>query len=89
MEAVDDIGEAREKARTARSRRSGRVTTIVVCLFVAGFVLPVAGLFLVVVHALVPGDVILGRIGTIAMIASIPTLLAASHLMDLIERKTK
>ena len=54
-------------------------------MFCAGLSLPFIGLALIVVHSFIPSDTLLSRAGTVAMILSIPMLLAGSHLIDLID----
>ncbi len=80
---------AKEGPRVKVARRlNARVmlsTAALVC-FAGGFLAPLLGLFIIIVHTAVPGDKTLELVGTWLMIVSIPLLLLGSHLMDLFER---
>ena len=75
------------------SNKNGRENKTVFCiglsavLFAGGFLTPVLGLVLILVHASIEGDSVFGRIGTLLMVISIPMLLLASHFLDVAEQK--
>lgn len=89
---MEAIGKSRPCARRAvkperEISRADLLAAIAMLLFAGGFTLPVVGLALIVTHSLIPGDLLFGRIGTALMIATIPVLLAGSHLMDLTDSR--
>lgn len=51
-------------------------------LMVLGFMAPVFGIVLFVVHSFVPEEEVLDDIGSVMIIVSIPLLLLGSHFLD-------
>lgn len=89
MQAIEKapVNSKRPARPATRDGRPALLAGSAVLLFAAGFILPAIGLLMVVAHSLIPDDSVFDRIGTVLMIASIPVLLAGSHLMDLSEKK--
>lgn len=90
MDALLNAVRERKEARSSGKRLNARVllSTAALLCFVAGFLAPILGLAILVIHTLLPGDLALERLGTALMIISIPLLLIGSHLMDLFESRS-
>ncbi len=78
--------------RTLREHRdrAGRILSgAALLLLAAGTASPALGLLFTVLNAAAPGVHFFAYAGTVLMIATIPLLLGASHLLDVIERRER
>ena len=89
MDALLHAVRERKDAASPGGRLNVKVllTTAALLCLVGGFLTPLLGLIILIIHTAVPGDHALERLGTGLMIASIPLLLVGSHLMDVFERR--
>jgi hypothetical protein len=91
MDALLHAVRERKEALSSSKRLNARVvlSTAALLCFVGGFLAPILGLVIIIIHTAIPGDHALERVGTALMIVSIPLLLLGSHLMDLFERSAR
>lgn len=89
METLVSDGTSRPEEFGGRFRRSFLNSVVcsvgaTICIF-GGISALIAGLFCVIVHGVIPGDVIFDHTGTVLLILGIPLLLVGSIFLDEID----
>lgn len=87
------VAKPETSATRPKSRLRRAILTPVVCSIMAslgifgGISALVVGLFAVVIHCVIPADMIFNSVGTILLITAIPMILIGSIFLDEIEGK--
>ncbi len=86
VENIGERDESPERQEMARVLGYRAVATIVMSI---GFLCPLVGIILFLIHSLVSEDHALNGIGSGLLVASIPLLLTGSHLLDKADEKSR
>lgn len=76
-----------ERIRSSGWRKTEAIQIVAFCLFLIGFGAPLIGLVLFVADYIFEARTFLGTVGSASVLISIPILMAASHLMDIADRR--
>ncbi|MBK7705455.1 MAG: hypothetical protein IPJ30_06640 [Acidobacteria bacterium] len=81
-EAIDKINTDAETTGSNAEKRVLVYRTLATVFMSLGFLCPLIGLILFLIHSLVTDDHALNGVGSGLLVASIPLLLIGSHLLD-------
>lgn len=79
---IEKIGSAEDLIERTRARRARTYRALATTVMAIGFLCPILGILLFVIHAFVTDDHALNGVGSGLLVASIPLLLVGSHLLD-------
>ena len=80
--AIDKIERDGESTHSTKKNRVWVYRTLATVFMSLGFLCPLVGAALFIVHSLVTDDHALNGVGSGLLVASIPLLLIGSHLLD-------
>lgn len=79
---IEKIGSPEDLTENVSPRRGRSFRVAAITVMAMGFLCPIIGILLFVVHAFVTDDHALNGVGSGLLIASIPLLLVGSHLLE-------
>jgi len=79
---IEKIGSPEDLTGNTGARRALSYRAAATVVMAIGFLCPIVGILLFVIHAFVTDDHALNGVGSGLLVASIPLLLVGSHLLD-------